>query len=116
MPIYIPGVSFHYFYLHAAFSLPDQSGIYVIQISLTTQVTHVKMVVFLFYLYVSVSLCLVCIIINLLYSHSYWQRISVLLQEYTETTKIYSRYFEKNNNKGRTTKLFITSSAYSAAT
>lgn len=26
MPIYIPGVSFHYFYLHAAVSLPDWSG------------------------------------------------------------------------------------------
>lgn len=27
MPIYIPGVSFHYFYLHAAVFLPDQPGI-----------------------------------------------------------------------------------------
>ena len=47
MPIYIPGVSFHYFYLHAALSLPDQSGFCAIQISFTAQVTQVNMLVFL---------------------------------------------------------------------
>lgn len=97
MPIYIPGVSFHYFYLHAAFSLPDRSRICTIKIFFTTPVTH-KDVLRCWYSFLSVCFCLSCvcqIIIDLLRTPSYWQRISadVLLQENHQNL-----YFKKDNN------------------
>lgn len=60
MPIYIPGVSFHYFYLHPAVSLPDWSGGSV-QFKcplVRRQVTRVKT---LMLLYVCVTASLTCV-------------------------------------------------------
>lgn len=60
MPIYIPGVSFHYFYLHPAVSLPDWSGGSVqFKCPLARrQVTRVKT---LMLLYVCVTASLTCV-------------------------------------------------------
>lgn len=62
MPIYIPGVSFHYLYLHAAVSLPDCPGGSVqFKCALVCrQVTRVKT---LMLLYVCITASYVCHII-----------------------------------------------------